>query len=87
MSNAFLLFVWEVSSKSTALQILQEVSLMARKLTVLTVPEEKAWQWAFEFYVNDGLTDDEADSLAWSDVQKEFPRLKALDGCEAKEQS
>jgi len=57
VSNAFLLFVWEVSSKSTALQILQEVSLMARKLTVLTVPEEKAWQWAFEFYVNDGLTE------------------------------
>jgi len=60
---------------------------MARKLAVLTIPEEKAWQSSFEFYVNEGLKDDEADSLAWTDVQKEFPRLKAFDGCEAKEQS
>ena len=60
---------------------------MARNLAVLTVREEKAWQWAFEFYVDEGLKDDEADSLAWVDVQKEFPRLRAFDGCEAKEQS
>jgi hypothetical protein len=33
------------------------------------------------------LKDSEADSLAWSDVQKEFPRLRVFDGCEAKERS
>jgi hypothetical protein len=59
---------------------------MARKLAVLTVPEEKAWQFAFEYHLDDGKTDAQADSLAWSDLQKEFPRLKAFDGCEAKEQ-
>jgi len=58
---------------------------MKRKLAILTSAEEKSWQWAFEFYVNEGLKDDEADSLAWSDLQKEFPRLKSFDGCEAKE--
>jgi hypothetical protein len=54
-----------------------------RKLAVLTPAEEKAWQFAFEFYLDDGLTDDEADSLAWRDVQREFPRLRAFDGCRA----
>ncbi|MGB8800691.1 MAG: hypothetical protein WCC97_08390 [Candidatus Acidiferrales bacterium] len=56
-----------------------------RKLAVLTVPEEKVWQSAFEYYVNEGLKDDEADSLAWRDVQREFSRLRAFDGCEATE--
>jgi hypothetical protein len=56
---------------------------MARKLAVLTPEEEKAWEFAFAFYVEDGLKDDEAGFSAWQDLQKEFPRLREFDGCEA----
>jgi hypothetical protein len=56
-----------------------------RKLAVLTVPEEKAWEHAFAFHVDAGRTDTKAANLAWKDLQAEFPRLKAFDGCEATE--
>lgn len=54
---------------------------MQRNLAVLTIEEEKAWQANFAFYVNEGMKDDEADFSAWQDVQREFPRLLAFDGC------
>ena len=52
-----------------------------RKLTMLTPLEDHAWVFAFNFYREDGYTDLEADHLAWRDVQLEFPRLRAFDGC------
>ena len=54
-----------------------------RKIAVLTPEEEKAWTFAFEFYSNQGMKDDEADFSAWKDVQEQFPRLREYDGCEA----
>ena len=51
-----------------------------KKLTVLTDEEEVAWNFAWEFYVNEGYEDNEAAELAWKDLQIEFPRLKGYDG-------
>jgi hypothetical protein len=54
-----------------------------RNLAVLTVAEEKAWEHAFAMFVGAGLSDSKADRLAWRDLQIEFPRLRAFDGCKA----
>jgi hypothetical protein len=54
----------------------------ARKLATLTVEEDKAWEAAFTSHVNDGMSDAQADRLAWKHVQAEFERLLAFDGCE-----
>ena len=52
-----------------------------RKLAILNSAEEKAWEHAFRFHVNTGLSDTRAANSAWRDLQKEFPRLRLFDGC------
>lgn len=52
------------------------------KLAKLTPAEEHAWDFAMEFYLNEGWLDDEAAEHAWADLQAEFPRLKAFDGAQ-----
>jgi hypothetical protein len=49
---------------------------------VLTTEEDKAWNKAFEFYINQGYSDLKADERAWKDLQIEFPRLKKYEGIE-----
>jgi len=55
----------------------------ARKLATLTLEEDRAWVSAFNFYLDDGETESDADDLAWIDLRSEFPRLMAFDGCRA----
>ena len=50
------------------------------KLTELTSKEDRAWQKHFEYFLNEGETDNEADKHAWEEMQNEFPRLKNFDG-------
>ena len=52
---------------------------MNKKLAELTPEEEQAREHAIDFYRYVGKTDGEARRLAWADVQKTFPRLKAYD--------
>lgn len=47
---------------------------------VLTNEEEKAWNFAFQYHLNEGKSDEQADELAWNDLQREFPRLKQFKG-------
>jgi|SRR5579859_1123985 len=51
-----------------------------KRLARFTDEEERAWQHAFAFYLDHGMSDDQADAAAWKDVQEEFPRLKDYDG-------
>ncbi len=53
----------------------------SRKLTMLTPHEDHCWVFAFNFYCEQGKTDEQADKLAWRDMQMEFPRLRGFDGC------
>jgi Fe-S cluster biosynthesis and repair protein YggX len=46
----------------------------------LTAEENKAWEKYFEYYINEGKSDNYADKHAWQDLQNEFPRLKEYDG-------
>ena len=55
----------------------------ARKLATLTLEEDRAWVFAFDFYLDQRWTRIEADKRAWKDMQAEFPRLLAFDGCKA----
>ena len=52
-----------------------------RKLTMLTAAEDKAWVWAFCYYLDRTKSEDRADALAWRDLKMEFPRLRGFDGC------
>lgn len=45
----------------------------------LTVEEERAREKAMDFYLYVGKTDSDATRLAWADIQKAFPRLRAYD--------
>jgi hypothetical protein len=54
-----------------------------RKHAVLTAEENKAWEFAFSFHLDNGLSESRADKAAWKDVQAEFPRLRAFSGCKA----
>ena len=45
----------------------------------LTVEEEQAKEKAMDFYRYIGKSDVDATRLAWADIQKAFPRLKAYD--------
>jgi hypothetical protein len=56
-----------------------EKSLM-QKRTQLTAEEERARARAMDFYRFIGKTELEAMRLAWEDVEKAFPRLRACDG-------
>lgn len=49
-------------------------------LAHLTPEEDKLWTFAFEFHVNGGKSDNEADALAWKAVAKQFPRLRKYIG-------
>ena len=53
-------------------------SLM-QKRTQLTAEEERARDRAMDFYRFIGKTELEAMRLAWEDVEKAFPRLRACD--------
>lgn len=55
---------------------------MAKRLAQFTDAEEKAWQHAFAFYLDQGMSETRADAAAWAEVQEQFPRLKAYDGAE-----
>jgi hypothetical protein len=50
------------------------------KRTELTAEEERARDRAMDFYRFIGKTEAEAMRLAWEDVEKSFPRLRAIDG-------
>jgi hypothetical protein len=52
---------------------------MNKKLAQLTPEEERAREKAIDFYRYIGKSDAEATRLAWADVQKAFPRLKAYE--------
>lgn len=52
----------------------------AVKLAKLTPLEEKYWEQCFEYWVNEGKSDLNADKKAWEDMKKEFPRLRGFDG-------
>ena len=51
-----------------------------KNLATLTTKEDKAWEFAFTYHKDGGLSDSQADKLAWTDVQKEFPRLLKFNG-------
>jgi len=50
-----------------------------KTLVQLTVEEERAREKAMDFYLYVGKTDADATRLAWADIQKAFPRLRAYD--------
>jgi hypothetical protein len=54
---------------------------MKRKLARLTIAENTAWEKAFCFHVDAGLSDMRADIATWRDMQAQFPRLRAFHGC------
>ena len=56
---------------------------MRRKLTALTVAENKRWEQLFSWAVNCGYTQRAADREAWKGLQEEFPRLRKYDGARA----
>jgi len=62
-----------------------EVSTMkkVRKLATLTAEENKAWEKAFAFHVDSGMSDARADRATWKDLCAEFPRLRKFQGCKA----
>lgn len=49
-----------------------------KKLTPLTVEEDRARERAVDFYRYVGKSDVEAERLAWADIEKVFPRLKGM---------
>ena len=55
---------------------------MKKMRAVLTPAEDKAWVFSFCYFIDMGLSDAQADKLAWRDVQREFPRLRGFSGCE-----
>lgn len=57
----------------------KETSSTSKKAT-LTAEEDKAWVNIFEYYINEGKSDTQADKLAWKDLQEQFPRLKNYSG-------
>jgi len=52
---------------------------MKKKPVQLTAEEERAREKAIDFYRYIGKTDEDAARLAWADIQKAFPRLRAYD--------
>jgi hypothetical protein len=51
-----------------------------KNLASLNPFEEKCWVFAFNYYLDRGKTESEADKLAWLDLQTQFPRLRSYDG-------
>ena len=54
--------------------------LLNKGAAQLTVEEERARDRAMDFYRFIGKTEAEAMRLAWEDVEKAFPRLRARHG-------
>jgi hypothetical protein len=54
---------------------------MKKRIAKLTVEENRAWEFAFCFYLSEGKNDLQADKLAWRDLRLEFPRLIQFTGC------
>lgn len=54
-----------------------------KRLAKLTLEEDREWVGAFNYYVEEGKSDAQADRLAWRDVKKEFPRLRKFSGATA----
>ena len=52
-----------------------------KKIALLNPQENKAWVFAFTFYLDEGYDDLRADKLAWRDLRQEITRLKNYDGC------
>lgn len=48
---------------------------------LLTPEEDKAWVYAFNYWLDEGDTEEEADIHAWEEMQQVFPRLAEFDGC------
>jgi hypothetical protein len=53
-------------------------SSLTKKVTQLTVEEDRAREKAVDFYRYVGKSEAEADRLAWADLEKAFPRLKGM---------
>ncbi len=53
---------------------------MRPKLARLNTAEERAWEHAFRFHLDDGRGSTSAANRAWRDLQREFPRLVKYDG-------
>jgi hypothetical protein len=51
-----------------------------KKLARLSPAENRAWVFAFCYYVDEGHSDLGADKLAWRDICEEFPPLRKYDG-------
>jgi hypothetical protein len=54
-----------------------------KRLAKLSIEEDKVWVEFFTWYLENGWVDEEADQLAWKDLQQAFPRLQAFEGAEA----
>lgn len=55
--------------------------IMAIRKARLSAVEDKAWAFAFLYYLESGASELKADRLAWRDIKKEFPRLAKFQGC------
>src|SRR5262249_32183193 len=72
-----------VSAKGTKAENYSVYTRQNPKRAKLTPAEDRAWRKAFQFHVDAGKSDAQADRLAWRDVKKEFPRLKKFSGAKA----
>ena len=52
---------------------------MKRRAT-LTIEEDKFWVETFNFHCEQGMTPSKADRKTWTEMKREFPRLKRYDG-------
>jgi len=59
---------------------LQQMMKNPGKLATLTADEDRAWEEYFSFHIDNGLSDDEADQMAWADLKQVFPRLIPFEG-------
>lgn len=57
------------------------MNCMEKKLATLTAEEDADWVRFFNWYCENGWTNDEADRLAWQDMQVQYERLQTFDGC------
>lgn len=48
----------------------------------LTPEENRRWEMYFAAFVDEGDTDEAADTKTWELLQQEFPRLQEFDGAE-----
>lgn len=75
--------VWQIRDGLMAAYLAGQKSMTRiHRLATLTPDEDVAWENAFVCSKDAGMTDMEADAQAWSEVQREFPRLREFDGCQ-----